>query len=145
MKKKIVITSIAGLVMLFLVGCGSAVGPGIEFAEPSPTPTTPTPEPETFTPEPQPDLDLAIDSVHVLTNGKYGSGSTYTLVGEVLQMSCWTLDDARTTVDALNIIFNAGEESGIATKDVAAFIYSSVKYLCPEHKIAVDRWSETNA
>ena len=141
--KKIMISSVAGLAMLALVGCTGA--PTIEFGEasPTPTPTTPTPEPETFTPEPQSDLDEGIDSVHVLTGGMYGSGSTYTMVGELLQMICWTLDDARSVDDAMDIIFDAGDDAGITTKNSAAFIYSATTYVCPEWKVAVQNWSNS--
>ncbi len=140
--KKFIVAGIASVAMLGLVGCTSS-GPTIELAEPTSTPTTPTPEPETFTPEPQSDLDEGIDSVHVLTGGMYGSGSTYTMVGELLQMICWTLDDARSVDDAMDIVFDAGDEAGITTKNNAAFIYSATTYVCPEWQVAVKEWSNS--
>ena len=140
--KKIIVAGVASVAMLGLAGCVSGE-PNIEFATPTPTPTTPTPEPETFTPEPQSDLEEGIDSVHVLTGGLYGSGSTYTMVGELLQMICWTLDDARTVDDAMDIIFDAGDDAGVTTKNSAAFIYSATTYVCPEWKVAVQNWSNS--
>ena len=138
--KKIIVAGVASVAMLGLAGCVSGE-PNIELA--TPTPTTPTPEPETFTPEPQSDLEKGIDQVHILTGGKYGSGSTYQTVGELLQMICWTLDDARTVDDAMDIIFDAGDDSGISTKNSAAFIYSATTYVCPEWKVAVQNWSNS--
>ena len=144
MKKKMIASGVAGLAVLALVGC-SAV-PTIEFNEPTTTPTpTPTPTPsETFTPEPDlTDIEKGIDEVHILTGGKFGSGSTYASVGELLQNICWTLDDARSVDDAMDIIFDAGDSSGVSTKNSAAFIYSATKHVCPEWQAAVRDWSNS--
>ena len=142
--KKFIVAGIASVAMLGLVGCTSA-GPTIEFAEPSPTPTptTPTPEPETFTPEPPSSIEAGIEEAHILTGGKYGSGSTYSDVAELLQVICWTLDDARSVDDAMDIVFDAGDGSGVSTKHSAAFIYSATKHVCPEWYVAVQKWSNS--
>ena len=138
--KKIVVAGVASVAMLGLAGCVSGE-PNIELA--TPTPTTPTPEPETFTPEPLSDIEAGIEEVHILTGGKYGSSSTYEVVGELLQTICWTLDDARSVDDAMDIVFDAGDNSSISTKHTAAFIYSATKHVCPEWQVAVQRWSNS--
>ena len=141
--KKFIVAGVASVAMLGLAGCTSA-GPTIEFGEASPTPTpTPTPS-ETFTPESNlSDIERGVDEVHILTGGKYGSGSTYSDVAELLQVICWTLDDARSVDDAMDIIFDAGDDSGVSTKHSAAFIYSATKNVCPEWQVAVQKWSNS--
>ena len=139
--KKTVVAGVASVAMLGLTGCVSGGEPNIEFA--TPTPTTPTPELEPWLPEPLSDLDKGIDQVHILTNGRYGSGSTYEFVGDLLQTICWTLDDARSVDDAMNIVFDAGDDNSISTKHTAAFVYSATKHVCPEWRVALERWSNS--
>jgi len=136
---KFVVAGVASVAMLGLTGCVSSGEPNVEFDEPRPTPT----ETETFTPEPLSDIEKGIEEVHILTGGRYGSGSTYETVAELLPMICWTIDDARTVDDAMEIVFNAGDDNGIATRNTAAFVFSATKHVCPEWYVAVQKWSNS--
>ena len=135
--KKVV--GVASFVVLGLTGCVSGGEPNIEFATRTPEPTLSSLYPERSLS----DLDKGIDEVHILTSGRYGSGSTYEFVGDLLQTICWTLDDARSVDDAMKIVFDDGVGSSISTKQTAAFVYSATKHVCPEWQVAVKQWSDS--
>ena len=141
--RKVLTAAAAGVLALSLSSCVSGK-PEIIVETPTATPT-PTPTPEAVMPD-KPNLsaiEKGVDEVHILTGGKYGSGSTYDDVAELLQVICWTLDDARSVDDAMDIVFDAGDDSGVSTKHSAAFIYSATKHVCPEWYVAVQEWSNS--